>query len=316
MPRASVVRLVEEGRLGDAIAALEADPKLDLSEQVLKTFLEGLIGNKERASQAASVLLNRHLTRVQKAQLLETTARSASRLDALRLLKSAQELFAASNDTIESARFAVRYGRATLNLVGVEAAYVELPRIRKAVLNAGDVSAVIELHLLTAETESKRNKPSRCNAHLRMAEDLLGGTGNVLQRARLANARANMAALSSSLQLALSSAHEGARFAREAGWNAGLTGALGNIGLFKLALGDLEGAASSLQSASQLIHNSRIVELATRDTKLQLLIASGDPSYRDFADELWNNDFSAEWRFSYLRVVASPDARSDAVDGR
>ncbi len=203
MPRSSVLRLVEQGRYGAALDFLEGEPQIDLSEQVLKAFLEGQVGSYESASQAASGLLDRHLTRIQRAFCLETIARTADDLEALRLLKAAHELLASSGDSVAMARFAVRHARATLNLVGVDAAYVELSRIRRAALTAGDVSAVIDVHLLTAESEAKRNKPSRAAAHLRTAENLLAGTGNVLQLARLEQVRSNLAALSSDLRAAL-----------------------------------------------------------------------------------------------------------------
>ena len=322
MPRSSVLRLVEQGRYGAALDFLEGEPQIDLSEQVLKAFLEGQVGSYESASQAASGLLDRHLTRIQRAFCLETIARTADDLEALRLLKAAHELIASSGDSVVAARFAVRHARATLNLVGVEAAYVELSRIRRAALTAGDVSAVIDVHLLTAESEAKRNKPSRAAAHLRTAENLLAGTGNVLQLARLEQVRSNLAALSSDLRAALASAHECARFAKDAGWTAGVTGALWNIGLFKLALGDLSGAAKSLREADQQGHISKVLNRATKDTQLQLLCAQKADNCRAFADEVWEADFAGEWRLSYdglwhhltrSRLLLSEGAHKDAL---
>jgi DNA-binding NtrC family response regulator len=322
MPRSSVLRLVEQGRYGAALDLLEGESQIDLSEQVLKAFLEGQVGSYQSASQAASGLLDRHLTRIQRAFCLETIARTADDLEALRLLKAAHELISSSGDSVATARFAVRHARATLNLVGVDAAYIELSRIRRAALTTGDVSAVIDVHLLTAESEAKRNKPSRAAAHLRTAENLLAGTGNVLQLARLEQVRSNLAALSSDLRAALASAHECARFAKDAGWTAGVTGALWNIGLFKLALGDLDGAAKSLREADQQGHISKVLNRATRDTQLQLLCAQKANNCRAFADEVWEADFAGEWRLSYdglwhhltrSRLLLSEGAHKDAL---
>jgi DNA-binding NtrC family response regulator len=147
--------------------------------------------------------------------------------------------------------------------------------------------------------EARRYKPSRCTAHLRIAEHLLSERQNVFQMARLEQVRSNLAALSSDLRGALDAAHRCASFARAAGWKAGLTGVLGNIAQFRLALGDIGGAEQILQDASRSVHGSKVVELAAKDTRLQLLIASESSEANGYAEELWHGDFSGEWRYSY-----------------
>jgi len=299
MPQASLLRLVDQGRFGDALAVLSAAPNSDLASSVLRAFLEGLVGNFENAAKLATGLLPRHLTHLQKAYCLETSARAAPQLEAQRLLRNAQELFAKTDDAVEFARFTVRYGRAVLNLVGVEAAYTELPRVRRAVLKSGDIYAVVDSHLLTAETEAKRNKRARSEAHLRVASGLLQGTSNVFQAARLEQIRSNLAAFSSDFPTALEAADRCATFASEAGWTAGLGSTLNNIALFKLALGDTEGARESLRLGSQYPHNSKIVDLAAKDTHLQILLAEDSADIDTVAELLWTQDFSGDWRNSY-----------------
>ncbi len=120
----------------------------------------------------------------------------------------------------------------------------------------------------------------------------------------------------------MASAHECARFAKDAGWTAGVTGALWNIGLFKLALGDLAGAAKSLREADQQGHISKVLNRATKDTQLQLLCAQKADNCRAFADEVWEADFAGEWRLSYdglwhhltrSRLLLSEGAHKDAL---
>ena len=257
MPRAAIVTLVEEGRLGEAIAQLEGTRETEVDSLVLCAFLSGLIGNIEEAADLADSAISRHLTNVQRAYCLETKAKKSGSLEAQRLLRAARELISGGRNQAEFARFSVRHGRAVLNLVGIEAAYAELPRTRVTVLSSGDPQATIELHLLSAEIEAKQNERARSAWHLKAAASLLQSFHNVFQWARLEQIRSNLAALSSDFEGALASAHECAKYAKEAGWIAGIGSAFSNIALFKLALGDLDGANESLQKSEPYIKGSQ-----------------------------------------------------------
>src|SRR5215203_4139643 len=155
LPRA-ILTLADQGRFGDAIVLLEKSGDTEVGGIVLLAFLSGIVGDFERAHNYADKALARHLTQLQRVYCLETKARTSATEDARRLLRNAHDLIAVTGNTVEHARFAVRYGRAVLNLDGIDAAVAELPRVRQTVLNAGDVPAVIDLHLLTAETEARR----------------------------------------------------------------------------------------------------------------------------------------------------------------
>jgi DNA-binding NtrC family response regulator len=298
MQQSAVVRLLDEGRLGRAVSVLNANPTPDLNDQVMLVFLEGIVGSRQQAALSGGRLLSRRLNNLQRAQCLETTAWAAPPLEALQKLRHARELVSKAGQ-VEQARFAARYGRALLNLVGVEAAYVELPGIRKTVLAAADVQASVELHLLTAETEAKRNKRTRSSTHLRIAETLLKETGNVFQMARLQHIKSHLAAFAADLTTALDAAHENAKHAEEAGWSLGLGVALGNIAYWKLALGDLEGAEEFILRSLRHVSGSKNFELGSKDTCLQILIAKGASVANERAEQLWNDEFAGEWRHSY-----------------
>ena len=299
MPHASVLRLIDVGRLGDAISQLGAGSSSDVAGLVLSASLRGIIGEVQEAAELADQALSHHLTNAQRAICFETQAKTCAPAEAQRLLRLAHELMSSGSESAALARFSVRYGRAVLNHLGIEAAFAELPRVRRLVLASGDAQAAIDLHLLNAETEAKRNKRSRSHAHLRSAANLLESYPNVFQWARLEQVRSNLAALSSDFQAALEAAHRCARHAEEAGWMAGLGSAFSNIGLFKLALGDIDGASEYLQKSEPFVKGSKTVALAVKDTYLQVLIAAGSSDARAFADELWRVDFVGDWRYSY-----------------
>ncbi|MGQ0735598.1 MAG: sigma-54 interaction domain-containing protein [Acidobacteriota bacterium] len=299
MASASLSRLIESGRFGDAIRLLGEPPAPLVSAAVERAFLDGLVGNLERAAAAASRLLTHHLTSRQRALCVETIARASDRTIALALVEKARQLLADSGDVVEFARFSVRSGRTLLNLVGIEAVLSELPRIRRAVVRAGDVQATVDLHLLMAETEAKRGKRTRSSAHLRLAASLLQGKPNLFQEARLEQIRSNVAWFCSRLREAVASASRCAELAELAGWDAGIGGVLGNIAQFRLALGDIDEAEQFLNRASAHGQTSRIVDFAAKDTLLQLLMARGSAEAVALADNLWANTFVGEWRHSY-----------------
>jgi DNA-binding NtrC family response regulator len=284
--------------------SVDSPPTID--QKVWRVFIDGYAKNDQEPARVAKSLLLKRLTKLQRALCLETSARAEPPNEALRLLDAAREAFSGAADNVQATRFEVRYARAVLTLFGIDAAQVEVTRIRNSVLLTGDVHAVVDLHLLSAAIEAQRNKPSRAAAHLRTADVLLETHPNLVHRARLHHLRSNLFALASDYTNALSAATASLSYSRDAGWTALEWVSLGNVVLFKLALGETEGAGELLSQGIDCLRGFHGQQLAARDTQIQLLLATNDPQLDEIAEEAWRSDYAGEWRHSYYGLWHHP----------
>src|ERR1700752_4372924 len=118
MPHASVLRLIDVGRLGDAISQLSAGSNSDVAGLVLSASLRGIIGEVQEAADLADRMLSHHLTNAHGAICVKPKAKAGAPVEAQRLLRLAHERMSSGSEPAALARFSVRYGRAVLNHLG------------------------------------------------------------------------------------------------------------------------------------------------------------------------------------------------------
>src|SRR4029078_6492186 len=181
--------LMAQGRFREAASLLDSAIILTHSQKVVRAWLAAECDGAVQPSVIAELLLP-HASGHTRALCLEIKGLAAAQMGnprrGLKLLDAA--LTCADAEPSLVGRLEIRIGTALLNWIGVEPALARLPRIRRAVIQAGEPYATIGVHLLCAEIEIKRDD-LRSEVHLRTAASLLEPFPNVVQQAKLLGLR-------------------------------------------------------------------------------------------------------------------------------
>ena len=187
----SAYELVAKGIFKDAAAQVERLGEVPVNLRVLRAQLEVHVGTPTKARQLAEALLNERLTSSEKSICWELVGRACLSVgqieDGLRAMGRAFAAVKATEDTKLEAILSAQYTQALLNWVGVEAAALEIPRLRQLAVRSGEPHAMIALHLLVAEINARRGLVSGTTTHLEIARGLLKQFENFWQQGRLRN---------------------------------------------------------------------------------------------------------------------------------
>ena len=279
---ASAYELVAKGIFKDAAAQVERLGEIPVNLRVLQAQLEVHVGTPTKARRLAEALLNERLTGSEKSICWELVGRACLSVgqvdDGLRAMGRAFAAVKATEDNKLEATLSAQYAQALLNWVGVEAAALEIPKLRQLAIRSGEPHSMIALHLLVAEINARRGLVSSATTHLEIARGLLKQFENYWQQGRLAIICSAVAVLQSDYDSALRYNKDALAWANRSGSREIRIPALANLVAIQLAQRQL---AEGKQTLTDLLTETRknspsIVEVGVRDLEMALAIAEGD----------------------------------------
>jgi DNA-binding NtrC family response regulator/tetratricopeptide (TPR) repeat protein len=309
---------VERGLYLDAAQAIDRSENASQELKVLRVWVESWVGRPVVAKAAAENLLTEQLTPKERVTCWETVGRlmleDGNVHEGLRGMGKALDAASRLQDVALEARVIASCTELLLHCVGLEPATLELPKLRRAALRAGDPFSLIEFHSLNAEVSAQRGLLSITAASIDTARGLLSKFPNVAQEGRLANIASCLAAAYSDADEALRCAAKALECARSSGVRLIQLPALNNLVNVKLTQGKFEEARPFLDELLATVSTGNITELAYRDTQMLLAIATNDQSeaaeaatridaliagqkHRDSYYELWHLPTRLRWLY-------------------
>lgn len=185
---------------------------------------------------------------------------------------------AATEDPNIEARLRAHYVFALLQWVGIEAATLEIPKLRQVAVHAGSGFAMVALHSLVAEIGARKGLVKSSLSSIATARELLSRFENVWQQGRLAITSTAVHLLQSDYESALLSIDEARDCGNRSGAREIRVPAVAIRALIKLAKNELEDVRSAISESITELHSDAIAigEIGIRDVEMQLAIAEGD----------------------------------------
>jgi DNA-binding NtrC family response regulator len=303
--------LYDKGLYLDAAGAIDGAASVPRDLRVLRALLESHVGAPRSARDAAINLLQDRLNSREQSMCLEALGRvslSGGQIsDGLRTMGKALDAATATQDARRFARLIASYTESLLHCVGVDAAILEIPRLRQAAVRAGDAFSLIEFHSIEAEVKAKRGLFSSAASSIDIARELLGRFPNASQQARIAVVATGMLIVQGDYRTALTTAAEALTCARTTGLRTVLIPALNNLAYINLTLGDLDNVEPLLDEMQRLHLRGSPTEVGTLDTRMMLALAGNDMTRaNELAGEIADLLSVLEERDSYYELWHLP----------
>ncbi len=280
MAAASAYELVEKGLFQDAARVIDQSLNAPQDLRVLRVRLESHVGIPQRARIDAQGLLSARLDHHERTICWEVIGRVALSTgmiaEGLRAMRQAFAAAAAIQDAKIEARLTASYIESLLHCVGVEPATLEMPRLRKAALRAGDAYSLVELHSLDAEIKAKRGSPAAAVSSIETANALLEKFPNIAQQGRLANVASAVAIIQCDYESALQRGLEALSCARSTGTRTLRIPALNNLAYIRLAQRQFNDARAYLDELLATVVKGGSTEIGVLDTQMMLALATDD----------------------------------------
>jgi tetratricopeptide (TPR) repeat protein len=272
--------LYQQGLYLDAARAIDRAATVPRDLLVLRALLESHIGTPTSAKETATRLLRERLTPREQSMCWEAIGRvslSGGQIaDGLRTMGKALEAAEQTQDASRYARLVASYTESLIHCVGVDAATLEIPKLRHAASRAGDAFSIIEFHSIEAEVKAKRGLFPSAASSIEVARELLERFPNAGQRARISVLATAMAISQGDYHSGLIAASEALECARATGVRTVLIPALNNFAYIKLALGQLDEVEPYLDELIRTDLSGSPTEIGTRDTQMMLALARRD----------------------------------------
>jgi DNA-binding NtrC family response regulator/tetratricopeptide (TPR) repeat protein len=284
MTEDQVGRLVAFGRFREAAQCLELRKHPTSLEEVMKIWVEFELGDAREAYARAARLMRRDLEKLPHAYCLivagRALGRSGSPPEGLGLLRKGIAL-ASDVDPQLAARFHGIYVNCLLSWIGLEAAVVELPKLREAATRSGDRRALLELHTANAKIGLMRGWPTEAAREIRMLYGLLDGEPYPDILWRVKEMQSIAAIHDGDVRAARTFSEDCLRLAREVGSKRRIANTLGNLAHIATLLGEFAGAKEQLQECLQMLDPLDPARWAALSTGVRLGLASEDDSLID-----------------------------------
>jgi DNA-binding NtrC family response regulator len=277
----SPFELVSKGLFRDASNYLDKQDNLPVRLQVLRAQLEVHVGTAATAQALAHRLLAQTLTNEEKSTCWHVVGRTSLTLgrveDGLRAMTRALAAATATQDDAIESRLRADNAHALLQWVGVEAAALELPKLRQVAVRAGDAMGMIAVHSLVAEINARRGLVGAATSSIETARALLARFDNAWQRGRLAVIETGVAIIRSDYKTALECTAEALACAKRSGSREIQIPALGNLAFIKLAHGSFDEVRTTVrQLREEMRHGgASTAEISISDTEMLLALAEG-----------------------------------------
>lgn len=276
-----VQALIDNGEYRDALRVLDNHDGFPVELAATKLFLESHSGDLACAQRFAERMLQRPQPPTAAAVCKQVVGRSMlvhgqGASAGLRHCSEALEIAAKSLSKTLSARFLADYVTTLLHRVGINEAAAELHGLRSQALAAGDALALISANLLQAEIRVKQTRYRDASLDLATVDALLVRRPHVIFESR----RNLVAAAIESTNGTSSRARRAAEYALALADRSGALSlripVLGTLAHVLLTSGDFSGCSSRLNEAFAIAHPGSPALVVLNDTKLQLLLATGD----------------------------------------
>lgn len=278
----SPYELADRGLFSSAAEAIDRLCDLPAGLRVLRVELEAHIASPAAARTKAELLLTEDLSPKECAAcwaVVGSAALKAGQLqDGLRAMDLALESAATTQEPLLEARIRDRLAYALLNSVGVEAASVEMPRLRQCAMRSGDARSLASFHNLAGAINARRGHFPSAFAHFGISRRLLQKFENEWLRGRLAINSAAVSLLQSDYAGAMQHIEEAQAAARRSASRETLIPAIGNLAILTLARRDFKQTKELLNELLSEVRRFGGVsyELAVHDSMLDLALSEGN----------------------------------------
>jgi DNA-binding NtrC family response regulator len=196
-------------------------------------------------------------------------------------MKSLAKAMALGNSTHDAqfeARLQANYAYVLSNWVNVDAAAIEVPKLRQIAVRTGDARTTITFHTLAAQLNAKRGRITNAITHAEIARALLDKHQNYWQQGRLAIVAYAISSLQSDYLEALRHTEEAIECAEKSGSREIMIPALGNLALIQLVQNELGSVKTTLTTLFDELRKrgTSTAEIAFRDIDLQIALLERD----------------------------------------